>query len=129
MKAYGSARRRVTGRTKEQCRVFGSGGSEADWSPDGKRIVYVRPVRKAGNASDRNDEVFVVGADGHGDTRVTHTGAADEADPTFSPDARLIAYGSYSSHGSQSGLFYSRADGHGKRRFRDDVLQVSWQSR
>jgi Tol biopolymer transport system component len=120
MKPNGSARHRVTGRTKEQCRVFGSGGSEADWSPDSKRIAYVRPVRKAGNASERNDEVFVIGATGHGDARVTHTGGADEADPVFSPDGRLLAYGSY---GSPQGLFY------GTDHFRGDVLQVSWQPR
>jgi TolB protein len=120
MKPDGSARHRVTGRTKEQCRVFGSGGSEADWSPDSKRIAYVRPVRRAGNASERNDEVFVVGAGGTGDRRVTHTAKADEADPVFSPDGRTLAYGSY---GSPEGVFY------GTRHFRDDVLQVSWQSR
>jgi Tol biopolymer transport system component len=127
MKPTGAARTRVTGRTAHQCRVFGLAGQAPDYSPDGRRIIYVRPIRKAGNASDRNDEVFIVRAGGRRDTRISHTLRSDEANPTFSPDGRRIAYGSFSTRARESGLFYARADGHGKRRFRDDVLQVAWQ--
>src|SRR4051794_23656132 len=47
MGPIGSAPQRVTGRTAEQCHVFGIGGAEADWSPNGKRIAYTRPEKKA----------------------------------------------------------------------------------
>jgi Tol biopolymer transport system component len=120
MKPDGTARHRVTGRTKEQCRVFGIAGTDPDWSPGGKSITYTRPVKRAGNASERNFEVFTVRADGSHDTRITHTAKADETDPTFSPDGHLLAYSSF---GSPHGTFY------GGRRFRGDVLGVSWQPR
>ena len=121
MRPDGTARHRVTGRTKEQCRVFGIAGADPDYGPTGKSIVYTRPVKKAGNASERNFEVFVVNADGSHDRRVTHTAKADEANPTISPDGGTIAYSSF---GSPQGTFYG-----GGTRFRGDVLGVSWQPR
>lgn len=125
----GSARKRVTGRTAAQCRVFGDGGRAPDFSPNGRRIVYVRSTKKVGNASERNAEVFVVGRQGRGDHQVTHTSSDDANAPVFSPDGRYIAYGSFSTHAGGEGLFVIPAAGGTRKRFRRDVREVSWQPR
>jgi Tol biopolymer transport system component len=128
MNPGGSHRTRVTGRTAKQCRVFGDGGRAPDFSPDGKRIVYVRSTKKVGNASERDAEVFVVGRHGRGDHQISHTTSDDAANPVFSPNGRFIAYGSFSSHAAGEGLFVQAASGQGKRhRFRRDIRAVSWQ--
>ena len=119
--------KRVTGTTAAQCRVFGDGGRSPDFSPNGRRIVYVRSTKKVGNASERNSEVFVVGRHGRGDHQVTDTRADDAHAPVFSPDGRYIAYGSFSTHASGEGEFVIPAGGGTPRRFRRDVREVSWQ--
>jgi Tol biopolymer transport system component len=127
MNPDGTHRTRVTGRTAAQCRVYGDGGRAPDFSPNGRRIVYVRSTKKVGNASERNAEVFVVGRHGRGDHQLTHTRSDDANAPVFSPDGRLIAYGSFSSHASGEGEFVIGAGGGTPHRFRRDLRQVSWQ--
>ena len=58
------------------------------WSPDGKRIAFVRPS----GASD-NDDIFVMNSDGTKITRLTDHAATD-AQPTWSPDGTRIAFAS-----------------------------------
>jgi hypothetical protein len=55
-----------------------------DWSPDGKRIVFV-------SSRDGNLELYVMNRDGSGQTRITNT-AASESGPTWSPDGTKIAF-------------------------------------
>jgi WD40 repeat protein len=68
------------------------------WSPDGTRIAF---------ASNRNvdqrrcpedicifpGDIYVMNADGTGERRITHN-SADDAEPTWSPDGRQIAFSS-----------------------------------
>jgi Tol biopolymer transport system component len=63
--------------TGEAVRSFGPGESPA-WSADGKRIAFVR-----------GRDVFTVGADGTGLTRVTRTAAIEES-PDWGPDGSLV---------------------------------------
>jgi TolB protein len=73
-------------------------GVSPSWSPDGRRIAFV-------SFADHNDpacpadscppsgEIYVVGADGTGLTRLTASKADDEH-PTWSPDGSRIAFAS-----------------------------------
>jgi uncharacterized protein (DUF885 family)/Tol biopolymer transport system component len=57
-----------------------------DWSPDGRKIAYVRRV-------DHSDhEIYVMDADGSGATRLTHRPDSIESEPAWSPDGSRIAF-------------------------------------
>ena len=62
----------------------GLSGYLADWSPDGRQIIYV-----AGGRSSRND-LFVADADGSNMRRLTYT-PEEEGIPAWSPDGETIA--------------------------------------
>ena len=59
-------------------------GSEAEWSPDGSRIVFDSNV-------DGNPEIYVMNADGSSPTRLTNNPAFDGY-PSWSPDGSKIAF-------------------------------------
>jgi TolB protein len=63
--------------------ITSGGGSEPDWSPDGRRLAFVRAVGTG-------DDVFTVTAAGLALRRVTHSGWATS--PAWSPGGRLIAF-------------------------------------
>jgi hypothetical protein len=67
-------------------RALASDGSYPSWSPDGSRIAF-------SSSRDKNDEIYVMNADGTGKTRLTRNRAEDEA-PTWSPDGGQIAFAS-----------------------------------
>jgi Tol biopolymer transport system component len=87
---------------------------DADWSPDGKRIVF-----EATDSQSPFGGVWIVGSEGSGLRTVTATvsgvGAQDGfADPVWSPDGSLILslHGVHSDDGSiQGGLATIRPDG------------------
>jgi Tol biopolymer transport system component len=79
-------------------RALGARGVSPSWSPDGRRIAFV-------SFADRNDpacpvdgcppsgEIYVVGSDGTGLSRLTSS-TADDEHPTWSPDGSRIAFAS-----------------------------------
>lgn len=72
------------------------------WSPKGDKIAY---ARMAGGF-----QIFVVNADGSGDTQLTTAGSNER--PRWSPDGRLIAFSS-KRNGAES-IYVMRADGSGQ---------------
>jgi Tol biopolymer transport system component len=91
--------------------------SAPDWSPDGRRLVYVRC------AECTTSDLYVMNADGTEVRRLTQDPALDGA-PTWSPDGSMIAYqtdatGTYTDEAGYSpgneDLWVIGADGQGKR--------------
>jgi hypothetical protein len=64
-------------------RLVAPGGTDPDWSPDARRLVYLAPG--AGGAAD----VFAADADGGNRGRLTAT-LGDEASPDWAPDGRRL---------------------------------------
>jgi Tol biopolymer transport system component len=77
--ADGSGERRLTPQTP------GTGALAPTWSPDGKRIAYVKFVDRSDKA-----DLWLMNADGSGKRRVTYVGNAKE--PAWAPDGRRLAF-------------------------------------
>jgi len=58
--------------------------ADPSWSPDGRKLAFT-------SDRDGNDEIYVVNADGTGQTRLTHDARFDGA-AAWSPDGRRIAF-------------------------------------
>jgi len=87
------------------------------WSPDGQQLAFT-------GGHERDEEIFVVNADGSGLTQLTHIPADRERldddwsdNPVWSPDGKLIAFnGSRVETGGKSQIFLMRSDGSGRRK-------------
>ena len=99
-----------------QTRLTHSSASDLSpsWSPDGRRIAF----HSDRDDPDRTDNIFianiyVVNADGSGQTRLTHSSAGD-SEPSWSPDGRRIAFMSFRDGGRE--IYVMNADGSGQTR-------------
>jgi Tol biopolymer transport system component len=110
MNADGSGERNLT-------RNDPSYAMDADWSPDGRRIVF-RTTRHG------KWELYVMNADGSGQRRLTRTPAANESRPSWSADGRKIAF--TREVGSNFELYVMNADGSGQRRLTPNSPVVRW---
>jgi dipeptidyl aminopeptidase/acylaminoacyl peptidase len=109
----------VARRDGSELRTVAKQGFSPSWSPDGTRIAYAT-VRDANGETcvnegtedqecSPNGELYVVGADGTGDRRLTNT-PAGEGGPAWSPDGARIAFES-DRRWKTSELFVMDADG------------------
>ena len=64
---------------------------DPDWSPDGSRILYTRHAVTDNHANPLSAEIWVMNADGAGQTQLTSNGE-EERGPAWSPDGTRIAY-------------------------------------
>ena len=100
---------------------------EPDWSPDGSRIVFFRS-----KGDDRSD-IFSIGSEGTGRTRLTDTPGRWEFSPTFSPDGQLVAFSRGQARRllAPGDIFTVAADGSDEQRVTntDDVDEywLTWQ--
>ena len=106
------------GRNRER---FEDHASEPSWSPDGAEIAFVS-LKDDG----RNNEIYVIGADGQGRERVTHDLVSKQS-PSFSPDGRRIAYMAH--HEGFSHIFVVDSDGRNLQRLthnEDNYWDPAW---
>ena len=107
MRANGSGFRRVT-----MPRAGAARDDEPQWSPDGRRIVFVRDNLSAEPANGK--AIFIVNADGSRLRRLTPWDLRAGDGPNWSPDGKRILFRSNESeHFTNSNLFTVGVDGSG----------------
>jgi Tol biopolymer transport system component len=89
-------------------------GADPAWSADGQKIAFA--TGGAGNL-----DIFVMNANGSGQTNLTNTPEADgvEFDPTWSPDGQKIAFAKFpdedsAGHGDGAQIWVMNANGSGQ---------------
>jgi hypothetical protein len=69
-------------------------GERWDWSPDGKRLVYVGAIQQ-GDGATIASELFVANTDGSGVEQISDTPNVVEDFPVWAPDGMRIAYSTH----------------------------------
>jgi TolB protein len=101
--------------------------SDADWSPDGARLVYSRSFACASVGA--CDAIWIVNADGTGERRLTPDDVrVGDLAPTWSPDGRTIAFERYVNSSGTSDIYLMDARGAHVRRLTrlGDAEQPAW---
>ena len=104
---------------------------DADWSPDGRLIVYTRRAatgRGSNAVNDPSAEIFVIDADGAGSPLRLTTNGEEERAPAWSPDGTRILYVARKG-GPDFELCVMNADGTGQTQLTDNAvgdLTSSW---
>lgn len=91
--------------------------SHPRWSPDGKRIVFVRSQY----GPDAISEIYTMNADGTDTRRLTRSDVWEE-EPAWSPDGQQVAFES-------GGIYVMNADGSNRRALvdtDDDYYEPAW---
>jgi Tol biopolymer transport system component len=102
------------------------------WSPDGKRIAFVRLVRRVSSYADGH-ELYVMTAEGRKLRRLTRNSAFDDH-PAWSPDGKWIAFARQGPASPDLGdvsfdIWIMHADGSAPKRLtrgRDDEVEPAW---
>jgi Tol biopolymer transport system component len=87
--------------------------AEPAWSPDGTKIAFAACREREAGSVYCNTDIYLMNADGSGQTRLTHDPAYD-ANPAWSPDGRTIGFNSF--RDGPSHLYTVNSDGTGERR-------------
>ena len=88
------------------------------WSPDGRRITFISSRDDPDpNDDDRIVDIYVMNADGSGQTRLTNSSAWHSL-PRWSPDGHRIAFQSYRDENWE--IYVMNADGSGLTRLTDN---------
>ena len=67
--------------------------ADVTWSPDGSQIAFTTELRSGRPGEPQHVEIFIINADGTGAFNLTNQPAID-ADPSWSPDGKFIAFAS-----------------------------------
>ena len=89
-----------------QIRKIWFSDQQPSWSPDGRRIAF----DSQHSLDDEDPEIYVINADGSGQTRLTNNPANDWS-PSWSPDGRRIAFSS--DRDGNGEIYVMNADGSG----------------
>lgn len=95
-------------------RLLLASGVQPAWSPDGQSIVFV-------SSRSGNREIYVMNADGSGETRLTYNPSHDE-EPAWSPDGQRIAFRSFRE--DSYAIYAMNVDGTDQTRLTN--REVSW---
>jgi Tol biopolymer transport system component len=117
MNADGTGLRRLTRNA-----TFGPGSIGPVWSPDGRKLVFVKRVERGGvpcrPVGSCDSEIYVMNADGTGLRRLTRNTATD-ASPVWLPDGRIGFVRSIrdrNGRSSRDGIYVMNADGSDQQR-------------
>jgi Tol biopolymer transport system component len=115
MRSDGSGARQLSAVT-----ATGGDFARAAWSPDGGHLAFLAP----GNSL--NYDIFVVNADGTGQTNITES-IEDELWPSWSPDGTRIAFtrAALGSSSLDTGVFVVNADGSNTTRIGSSSVPVT----
>jgi Tol biopolymer transport system component len=110
---YETCPRRYSDGTGKKHVLARRGASKPEWSPNGRKITFVR-----------KDGIYVMNADGSGQVRLTSRG--DE--PVWSPDGHQIAFTIWSGPPELAGIWIMNADGSNQQRVlvATNVGGLSW---
>jgi len=98
----------ATGRERPLTRARGTTEEFPDWSPDGRRILFVGDLAEPGNF-----DIYTIRPDGSGLRSLTKSPAFD-GDANFPPDGKSIVFGS--DRTGNADVFVMRRNGSGVRR-------------
>src|SRR5215208_336727 len=112
MNADGTNETRLTNTPEQYAKIL---ATSPDWSPDGKRIAYLKGIDVDTGRTDR--DIYVINADGSNQSSLATVeqstiawSPTDESTPDWSPDGTKIAFTSASLSGNND-VFVMNADG------------------